>query len=219
MAELLVLQAFDSLFPIGAFTMSNGLESYVRNGLVNDRVSLEAYLAACLYLLPYNDLGAAALTANGGVIAELDILLHASKTPRELRDGSRKLCLRFLRAQLALGDYPLLESYHAAIASGASYGHYALAVGLFVREVQAELSFALNAYCYSLLSATVNHAVKLVPLRQGDGQAALRAAMCGVSNAVTLSMRITPAELGVSGAGFNLRSMQHERLEGRLYIT
>ncbi len=43
---LKLLQATDSLFPIGAFTLSNGMETYTNLGIVNSGESLSEYLAA-----------------------------------------------------------------------------------------------------------------------------------------------------------------------------
>jgi urease accessory protein len=74
-------------------------------------------------------------------------------------------------------------------------------------------------YCYSLLSQAVNHAVKLIPLGQSDGQAALFEAMKLIPSAVEKAKAASIDELGVSGCGFDLRSMQHEGLHGRLYIN
>ena len=45
---LSLLQAFDSLFPVGAFTMSNGMETYTQKNIVSDRKSLYDYLVSYL---------------------------------------------------------------------------------------------------------------------------------------------------------------------------
>lgn len=74
-------------------------------------------------------------------------------------------------------------------------------------------------YAYSILSSLVNHAVKLVPLRQLDGQICLADAMKKIPSAAQAAMHINEDELGISGCGFDLRSMQHERLYSRIYIS
>mgnify|MGYP006981379414 FL=1 len=65
----------------------------------------------------------------------------------------------------------------------------------------------------------VNHAVKLVPLRQLDGQASLSAAMKNIQCAVKKALDVSLDELGISCPGFDLRSMEHERLYSRIYIS
>ena len=46
MPFLRLMQALDPLFPIGAFTLSNGLETYVQRDIVRDKKSLSEYLRA-----------------------------------------------------------------------------------------------------------------------------------------------------------------------------
>lgn len=216
---LLIAQALDPLFPIGSFTLSNGMETYVQREIVRDEPSLRSLLTAYLYTLPTGDMGFAARAAIGDDVRELDELYSASRSPYELRSGSEKLCRRFLKAQLCLGNYPLLSDYLRMIQSGECTGSHPIAIGLFIRETGAEISEALALYGYSLLSAMVNHAVKLVPLRQLDGQKALSDVMNDIPSAVKKALEIKKDDLGIGGSGFELRSMQHEKLFTRIYIS
>nr|HML47939.1 urease accessory UreF family protein [Clostridia bacterium] len=132
---------------------------------------------------------------------------------------SESLCQHFLKAQSALSEHPLLRAYQEAIQDGRCDGHYSVALGLFIRSLGAPLVPSLQMVGYGLLSAMANHAVKLIPLRQMDGQSALYAAIQGIPAAVHRALRVSADELGVSGCGFDLRAMQHETLPGRLYIS
>ena len=109
--------------------------------------------------------------------------------------------------------------YKNQIESGECSGHYSVAMGLFIKETEADLSEALELYCYSILSSMANHAVKLVPLRQLDGQKALFAVEQKILEAVSRSVKMNMEDIGASGCGFDIRSMQHEKLFSRLYIT
>ena len=217
--RIALLQAFDPLFPTGAYTMSGGMETYTQKGLVRDKLTLVSFLKAQVYILPYSDLGICAKTAEGEDFILMDNLCAAMKQPFEIRIGSEKLCVRFLKAQEALCDYPSLSAYRQAIRLEKCRGHYPVAVGLFMRDLDAGLDEALELYCYSLLSQAVNHAVKLIPLGQSDGQSALFEALRLIPTAVQKARAASVDELGVSGCGFDLRAMQHETLQGRLYIN
>jgi urease accessory protein len=223
-SRIALLQAFDPLFPTGAYTMSGGMETYTQKGLVKDRDSLVSFLIAQLYILPYGDLGVCAKTAQGADFVRMDHLCAAMKQPLEIRTGSEKLCLRFLKMQESMSHkmisgYPTLAEYYLSIQQKRCHGHYPVAIGLFIRDLKADIISALEMYCYSLLSQAVNHAVKLVPLGQSDGQSALFEAMRFIPPKVQEAKDVTIDELGVSGCGFDLRSMQHETLHGRLYIN
>jgi len=217
--HIALLQAFDPLFPTGAYTMSGGMETYTQKDLVRDKLTLVSFLKAQVYILPYSDLGVCAKTAEGEDFMVMDSLCAAMKQPFEIRGGSEKLCTRFLKAQETLCDYPSLAAYRLAIQQEKCRGHYPVAAGLFMRDLNADMDEALELYCYSLLSQTVNHAVKLIPLGQSDGQAALFEALRLIPAAVQKARAASVDELGVCGCGFDLRAMQHETLQGRLYIN
>lgn len=216
---LRLLQATDSLFPIGAFTLSGGMETYTSFGIVGDMKSLLEFLDSYIYLLPYNDAGFAAKSAMGENHVFLDALYTASRSPYELRNGSSKLCARFIKAECALGNYVFLKKYGEDISAKKCSGSFPVAMGLFIRETGADVKTGLEMYIYSLLSATVNHAVKLVPLRQLDGQKCLGEAVKKIPFAAEKSMNVSLHDLGTGGSGFDLRSMQHEKLYSRIYIS
>lgn len=221
--RLNMLQICDSLFPIGAFALSNGLETYVQRGLVATADDLSRYLSDFLAVAPYQELGAMALAARHAddevFLAELDNLCAALRAPREVRQGSAKLCMRLLKAAEQLAPMPRLAAYRARIASGGCVGQHPVAVGLYAADDGLELREALSAYGYSLLSAMTTCAVKCVPLRQLEGQRALRDAFPALVNAVETALTVGLSDLGVGGASFDLCAMQHETLYSRLYMS
>ncbi len=213
------VQAMDAFFPIGAYTLSDGMETYVQQGIVQDKTSLERFLKSYLYILPYTKLGFAAKAALGENYELLDALCSASTSAYEVRKGSKKLCTRFLKAQIRINELPLLQEYTDRIKSGSCDGCFPVAVGVFIRSLAVNVNEALSLYCYNQLSAMVNHAVKLVPLPQLDGQAALAEMLPHIGDAVKSAVECKIDELGISGSGFELRAIQHETLESRMYIS
>lgn len=219
-AEILpFVQAMDAFFPIGAYTLSDGMETYVYENIVKDEKTLEKFLSAYLHILQYTKLGFAAKSAIGIDYKMLDELCSASTSAYEVRSGSKKLCVRFLKAQKAIGEYLLLEEYSKAIKNDVCEGCFPIAIGLFIKELKIDVVDALILYTYNQLSAMVNHAVKLIPLPQLAGQKALSAILKDIPNAVETALDCDIEELGVSGNGFEMRSIQHEILPSRMYIS
>ena len=105
------------------------------------------------------------------------------------------------------------------IAEGIFSGCYPVAAGFYIGASEADISQGLGIYCYNLLSAAVNHTVKLVPLRQTDGQKVLHSMLGKIPSAVEKTVDCDVSELGAGGFGFELRSMQHETLYTRIYIS
>lgn len=221
--RLYMLQICDSLFPIGAFTLSNGLETFVQRGLIDSAEQLGQYLTDYLAVAPYQELGVMALAmrsaADEAAWMALDRLYTALRAPMEVRQGSAKLCMRLLKAAGQIAPLPVLEAYYARIRQGDCTGQHPIAVGLFAAGHGMDTQEALTIYGYSLLSAMTTHAAKCVPLRQLEAQRVLRDHLPALLQAVQDAQKVTQEDLGVSGAAFDILAMQHETLYTRLYMS
>lgn len=223
LANLQMFQVCDSLFPIGAFTLSNGLETFVCNGRLRTDEDLEQYINSMLQILPYNDAGVMVLACEHAgdweYIKELDAVSLALKNPMEVRNGSKKLCSRFLKIWEKLRDYKYLTNYQKLIQNKSCQGNHAIAVGLYVKEIGLSAKEGAAIYVYSLLTAMVTNAVKIVPLSQISGQRILNQAIEQIAFCVDEAASISMEDLGIGGTEFDLAAMNHEILYSRLYMS
>jgi len=222
-----LLQISDPLFPIGGFTQSYGLETYVQKGIVHDpessRIYLENYL---LHSFLYNDLLAVKLaweyTSNEQIerVMGLDELFSASKAPREIRTASVKLGKRFMRMlEIVLGTNDTFETMIEKVNKGDIEGCYPVMYGFVKRLLSIGKTQALSAVTYGAASAIINNCAKLIPISQNDGQRILFG-MHGIFQKLLYKVEdLSEEHMGSSCFGFDLRSMQHERLYTRLYIS
>lgn len=229
-SALLLLQINDALFPIGSYTQSYGLETYVQRGIVHDPESTLSYLQSNIAnSLCYNDLLLAKLAFNAAdernwaQIVRLDEDCSAFKAAKEIRLASNKLGTRFIKNVLALKlpspAHELLNDYAAAIQCGECLGHFALAYGVFCSALNIELSAALLHFLYGQVSGMVTNAVKLIPLSQTAGQQILAELHPEIAKALSVVMKLSWDDLGRSAPAFELRAMQHEVLYSRLYMS
>ena len=215
-----LLQICDSLFPVGAFTLSNGLESYVQKELITSPAGLEEYLHSYISILPYNELGAAALaySADEKDLIRLDEIYTAAKAPFEIRSGSQKVTRRFFKI-FEGKPHGFTDKYKTLMGTGSCSGHQCIAYGLYMRDCGIELTQGLSIYGYSICSAIVTNCVKLVPLSQLAGQRILSESFEQISSAAEKAVHTPINDIGISGAGFDLRAMEHERLYSRQYMS
>ncbi len=228
-ALLHMLQVSDSVFPIGSFTLSNGLETFVQEEKLVTCAHLEEYVRNSVSFMPYNDLGFFAqvyhklFDVSGNVkqmeLMALDALYAAYKSPFEVRRGSEKLCQRFLKVWEKIESLPSLALYQRLIKEKACAGHHVIALALFVKDKGISYEEGASIYAYGTLSAMVTNAVKSVPLSQLDGQVVLNKAIPFLEKAVVLAKRVSRDELGIGGSGFDICAMRHETLYSRLYMS
>lgn len=228
LATLRMIQVCDSLFPIGAFTLSNGLETLIANRTITDSATLEEYVSCFLDVLPYNDLGVMALSYEHAsdkiFIQELDQFSMALKAPEEIRTGAKKLCSRFLKISQEFSSpeiqFSSLDFYRDSILKEKNCtGNHAIAVGLFAHDVGISKEEGASIYSYSLLNAMVTNGVKMIPLSQMVGQRILNQSQKKIMEAVGKASSINIEDLGIGGTAMDIAGMQHEELYSRLYMS
>lgn len=224
---LTLLQINDSVFPIGSFTHSYGLETYIHERIVHDSVTAKIYAESMLrYSVFYND---AAFFHQAWELCEgrftkasllkLDALVTSLKSPAEIRSASRKLAIRFLKVVDSFKTVRRCKTYLDAIQSGEAGGHYAIALAMYAQSQSITYTDALSAFYYNTLNGMVTNCAKLVPISQMDGQKMLFSLQALIQELVGRQKDMDPDMLGNCCVAQDVRCMQHEKLYTRIYIS
>lgn len=226
-AKFFLLQVNDALFPIGGYSHSYGLETYIQKGIVHDEDSAEEFIHKRLeYNFLYNEFLAVRLGWEYAVrgdltaISRLEEIMEAGKIPRETREASRKLGSRFIKTLSALEiprENRVFEEYREA-RKGKSV-HHAVAYGVFCGAAGITREEALEHFLYAQTSAMVTNCVKTIPLSQSSGQKLLSGFYPLLQKLTREVKELGEEWLGLSGPGFDLRCMQHEGLYSRIYMS
>lgn len=221
-----LLHLVDPTLPIGGFNHSNGLETFVQQGKVCTKDSLEEYVQTqLLQNWIYNDGAYLSLAfdameqGNLARIIELDQELAASKVARESREGSYKLGVRLLKIFIRYENHPLLAEFQQALAEKRCLGFFPIVFAMVAKAMNLDKSDTLYAFYYNAAVGAVTNGVKLIPLSQMDGQDILFDLRNPIANAVEQSLTPDPDWLGAATLANDVRSMQHEQLYTRLYMS
>lgn len=223
---LQLLHVSDSALPIGGFSHSSGLETYVQGGTVNDKVSAKEfviqqlsqnifYTDAALLSLAYD----AACNNDLETIIELDNLCTAVKLPREIRLASNKLGVRLLKIFENNDAFVLPKKYKECILNNEAFGHYCISFGILSYAMNIDKQQALTGFYYNAANGFITNSVKLIPLGQQDGQEILRSLFPFINELANQSLLPDKDMVGYCCAGFDIRCMQHEQLYSRLYMS
>ncbi len=224
---LTLLQVNDSMFPIGSFTHSYGLESYISAGIVKDNATAAAYARNMLeHNIFYNDAAfmnkawhIGGSKGSGKKMDQLDELVTALKAPSEIRHASQKLAIRFLKLTKELKSYSRCNKYLQDIQDGRLQGHYAIAFGLYTRCAGMERESALGAFYYNTLNGIVTNCAKSVPISQNVSQKILFDLLPVIERLVKVQDDMDNEEIGLCCIGQEIKCMQHEKLYTRIYIS
>ena len=223
---LSLLQLSDPMLPIGGFAHSHGLETYVQNGIVHDKVSAKEFISQMLSRnIHYTDAAFvslaydAALENNIDRIMMLDEECIAVKIPREIREASSKLGTRLLKIFGAVQRNEFTDQLKGAVEAGVIQGCYSVMFGMFAAVLRNEKADSLTGFYYNAAAGLVTNSVKLVPLGQQDGQEILFSLQPLIKSLVEKSLFPDQDLIGLCCTGFDIRCMQHERLYSRLYMS
>ena len=234
-----LLQITDSSFPIGAFSHSYGLETFTQSGIVHDELSSKLFIENTLqYNTLFND--AAFLTwayryaeqHDISALFTLDQEVSALKASIEIRTASKKLAIRFLKVIAVFSvDSPILTKYSEAIlgksaqnidclfAKNCLEGHFALVFGIYAQFMNISLEIALIAFYYNTTASILTNCAKLIPLSQMVGQKILFQTYPLIVELVNKTIHLSREEIGRSTPEFDIKSMQHQTLYSRLYMS
>ncbi|MGZ5255870.1 MAG: urease accessory protein UreF, partial [Flavitalea sp.] len=155
-----LLHLTDPTLPIGGFTHSMGLETYVQNGQVHDIHSAEEFIVQMLSEnLLYNDASFLSLAYNAAndlpELLKLDEECSAYKIPRETKEASRKLGLRLIRL---LEDELHTETsiqFIQHVNQKLTDSNYCIVFGLFSALMKIDKADALTGYYYNQVVSMV----------------------------------------------------------------
>lgn len=174
-AHLRLLHLCDSLFPIGSFAYSDGLESAALSGAVRDADDLEAWLTACCDEAFGRLDGPAMVLAWSPVehgewdaVVEIDEEVTALRASSAARAAHRSMGQRLLETWHALHPDVRLETMRTLRAKGrlgptmpVAFAAISVSAGIAQRD-------ALAGYAYSRLAATASAAMRLIPIGQTE---------------------------------------------------
>lgn len=219
--NFLLLQINDTLFPIGSYTHSFGLESYVQLGKIKNKYDARDYLKAYLHTqMLYTDLLAIKLIRKAHCleeIFEIESIIAAATSAREVLNAIRKLGLRFIKTINAMKLEQ--KAFFTAYTQASKNPIYVVAYSVFCVAYGLNYQDSLCHYLYAQSSQALTNCVKLIPLAQSDGQEIL-ASLHEEFNILCQKLEcLKKQDLCNNAIANEIKAMQHQYLPTRLYMS
>jgi urease accessory protein len=220
-----LLQFGDSMFPIGGFSFSCGLESAVQTGVVNDRATLHAFARTALEQAARGDgialVAAHRAAAKGEVEAliAIDRQVLARKPSDETRTMSTRMGRKFTEIGVEIVGAPLIKTWLVRTAEGATPGCYpvALAVNFAAQGLSARAAFLVHHY--GVATAILGAALRLMRVSHVDTQAILYDLNSGVDAAYELAAAARLSDMAGFAPLSDILAAVHTKAHVRLFMN
>jgi urease accessory protein len=220
-----MLQFGDSMFPIGGFAFSGGLESAIQKRVVTDADTLHAFARTAVEQGAAGD-GIAVVWAHraaaAGDVAELvriDERVYARKLSGETRTMSVRMGKKFAEMGAEVTGAPLLATWRERIDAGDTPGCYpvALAVNFAVQGLPARDAFIVHQY--GVAAMILSAALRLMKISHVDTQRMLYQLNAGADAAYEVAARARLADMAGFAPLTEILAAAHVKAHVRLFMN
>jgi len=220
---LSLLHLCDSLFPLGSFAYSDGLESATAAGEVRDAETLQSWLDAVLDETIARLEGPAVWHAwsmidndTWDALSPLDDEMIALRPSSAARRSTRAMGQRLLTMWRGLHPDPRLDRIEQLVRRGALAPTLPLAFAAACVSSSIGRRQAVEAFAYTRLASTVSAAMRLAPVGQTEAHARL-ARTLGRVPAVAADIEARDARPESFAPALDIAAMSQQYLHSRLF--
>jgi urease accessory protein len=220
-----VLQFGDSVLPVGAFSFSNGLESAIQVGLVNNEQTLHQFVRTATRQAAACD-GVAVLTAFRATQAgDEDTISRADHAVfnRKLNEEQRTMTVRMGRklAEMAhrTTDSSAASHWLDRIRAGKTPGCYPVGQGLVFASLGLSELDAFVAHQYGLASMMINASLRLMKIHYLDAQRVLFEVNESVPDDYKRIANLSLDDMAAFAPVFDVLCSLHVRSHVRLFMS
>lgn len=221
-----LMQLCDSSFPIGAFSHSFGLETYIQEDMVHNKDSFFEWIKVYIqeqmsYTEGFGCRLAYEALENGCLedIWKLDRMMVAQVLAQESREGSRKMGERLLTLGNQLYPSENLSAYKEQVSSKKCSSHPAIAFAMIAHRLGIPKSTTVLSYMFSVVTSLVQNAVRGIPLGQTEGQRLVSEIQPLIVNSWGVIEKLTEEEFGIASPGLEISQMRHEGIHVRIFMS
>ena len=220
-----MLQFGDSMFPIGGFAFSGGLESAIQKHVVTDAATLLAFARTAVEQANRGDAIAllcahrATLAGNIEELVDIDRRVYARKLSGETRTMSVRMGKKFAEMGASVIGSPLLHDWLERVAAGATPGCYpvALAINFAAQGLAAREAFVVHQYG---VSATIlGAALRLMRISHIDTQQMLYALNAEVETAYEAAAAASLSDMAGFAPLAEILAAVHVKAHLRLFMN
>jgi urease accessory protein len=220
-----LLQFGDSMYPIGGFSFSGGLESAIQKKVVTDVATLGEFTRTAIEQAARSD-GIALVCAHRAALAgdidellRIDARVHARKLSGETRAMSTKMGKKFAELGAHVTSAATMQDWRGRVLSGATPGCYpvALAIHFAAQGLSARDAFVVHQY--GVAATILGAALRLMRISHVDTQLLLFQLNADVETPYTVAASATLDDMAGFAPLTEILAAVHVKAHVRLFMN
>jgi urease accessory protein len=220
-----MLQFGDSVFPIGGFSFSGGLESAIQKGVVTDTATLLSFARTAIEQANRGDgIGLvcahrAAVDDDEDELVRIDKRIFARKLSSEMRTMSVRMGKKFTEMGARVVASPLLVAWRARVDAGSTPGCYpvALAVNFAAQGLSSRDAFVVHQY--GVGATVLGAALRLMRVSHLDTQQMLYALNADTEGSYKCAAAASLADMAGFAPLAEILAAAHVKAHVRLFMN
>ncbi len=217
-----MLQISDSLFPIGSFTFSNGLESLAQKHL--DHNDIYEFVCTCIaqQIGPTDCVGFGnaydAMTRSDlDEIVRIDHIIHATKTAKTIRDASTRSGSQMIRCVSRFVDNDNVRLYHTHISDNTTRGTLVVASAVSACAMGLTKQQGMTCMVYSAVTGMISAALRLGLIDHFKGQEMIHSAKDIIIDVINTYIDTPISEMWQFAPQCDIIQMSHEEITSKMF--
>jgi urease accessory protein len=216
------LRLADSFLPVGTYSSSYGIESFIREDRINDSNDLRELLKDYLHFM----IGSSDIIAISSVydaidrseidkIIHIDNKYHSMQTVKEFRKSSIKSGNNLLKLFMETNDYVLINNIHEDL----PHGHYITVMALISNSANIKKIHACLVHSYSFVTELISAAQRLLGLSHIDVQQILSDLQPFIKKSCSSNIGKSVTQMQSFCPWISIMGMKHEREDVKLFMS
>jgi urease accessory protein len=219
------LQFGDSMFPVGAFSFSNGLEPAIQEHVVCDPGTLAEFVRTATRQAATCD-GVALIEAHRGTrcgdrrrVQVADRALYARKMNDEMRTMTVRMGRKLAQGAERIVGGPTLGGWLREVTEETTPGTYPVSLGVLFAELGMAEPDAFAVHQHGVALMMLGAALRLMPLHHLDSQAILAAIDESVADDYRYVSGLTLADMSAFTPQLDVLAASHVSAHVRMFMN
>ena len=217
-----MLQISDSLFPIGSFTSSNGLEYLAVHGSSKD--DIYEFICNCItqQIGPTDCVGFgnaydSVLNDNLDEILYIDQIIYATKTAKEIRDSAVRSGSQMIHCIIKFANNDTLNRYNTSISNNLTPGTLVVASAVSAFTIGITKQQGMTCFVYSAVASMISALLRMGTIDHFEGQQMIHNTKNIISHTISKYIDTPLSDMWQFTPQCDIVQMSHERIKSRMF--